>query len=246
MSISLSSAELLVRKLESIGSVSPKEREALRQLEVSRLSVEAHVDIVREGDRPHSVSLLQSGFCCRYKLVADGKRQITSFHIPGDIPDLPSLFVQIADHNFCTLASCQFAVISHASMLALFHEHPPLAHLFWRGTLIDAAIFREWMVGIGRRSAFTRIAHLFCELIVRMQSVGLSSGGSVELPITQTDIGDALGLSTVHVNRTLQELRGAGLITLGRGRLVALNWQGLCDAGEFDESYLHRHTAGAR
>jgi CRP-like cAMP-binding protein len=125
-------------------------------------------------------------------------------------------------------------------MLTLFREQPDLAHLFWRCTLIDAAIFREWMVGIGRRSAFTRIAHLFCELIVRMQAVGLSSGRSIELPLTQTDIADALGLSTVHVNRTLQEIRGAGLVELTRAKLVALNWERLCEAGEFDPTYLHR------
>jgi CRP-like cAMP-binding protein len=101
------------------------------------------------------------------------------------------------------------------------------------------------MVGIGRRSAFTRVAHLFCELIVRMQAVGLSSDYSVELPLTQTDIADALGLSTVHVNRTLQEIRSAGLIKLSRGRLVVLDWEGLCDAGEFEQSYLHRQRAKA-
>ena len=131
-------------------------------------------------------------------------------------------------------------MIPHAAMLALFHEQPQVAHLFWRDTLVDAAVFCEWMVGIGRRSAFTRVAHLFCELIVRMQAVGLCSDYSVELPVTQTDIADALGLSTVHVNRTLQEIRGAGLIKFSRGRLVALDWEGLCDAGEFEQSYLHR------
>jgi CRP-like cAMP-binding protein len=136
-------------------------------------------------------------------------------------------------------------MIPHAAMLSLFHEQPRLAHLFWRDTLIDAAVFREWMVGIGRRSAFTRVAHLFCELIVRMQAVGLSSDYSVELPLTQADIADALGLSTVHVNRTLQEIRSAGLIKLSRGRLVALDWEGLCDAGEFEQSYLHRQRSKA-
>jgi CRP-like cAMP-binding protein len=233
--------ELLIRKLGSIAELSSKNRDALRRIETARVSVDAHTDIVREGASPSSVSLLLSGLCCRYKLVSDGKRQIRPFHIPGDVPDLPSLFLPGADYNLCSLAPSQLALIPHGTMLTLFHEQPDLAHLFWRGTLIDAAIFREWMVGIGRRSAFTRIAHLFCELIVRMQAVGLASGYTIELPLTQTDIADALGLSTVHVNRTLQEIRGAELIELGRGKLMALDWQELCDAGEFDPTYLHQH-----
>jgi CRP-like cAMP-binding protein len=125
-------------------------------------------------------------------------------------------------------------------MLALFAEQPQLAYLFWRDTLIDAAVFREWMVGIGRRSAFKRIAHLFCEMVVRMQAVGLSSNYAIELPLTQADIADALGLSTVHVNRTLQEIRRAGLIKFDRGKLVAADWPGLRQAGEFEQSYLHK------
>lgn len=237
--------ELLIRKLGSHGELSGKERDALRRLEAPRVQVNAHTDIVREGDGPSSVTLVLEGLCCRYKLVSDGKRQITSFHIPGDIPDLPSLFLPVADYNVCALAPSQLAMLPHAAMVTLFREQPDLAHLFWRGTLIDAAIFREWMVGIGRRSAFTRIAHLFCELIVRMQAVGLASGYRIDLPLTQTDIADALGLSTVHVNRTLQEIRGAGLVELSRGKLAALDWQGLCDAGEFDPTYLHRQRTKA-
>src|SRR5262245_57701328 len=158
-------AELLIRKLESIGALSPVERAALRRLEMTPVSVETHHDIVCEGASPTAVTLLLHGFLCRYKLVADGKRQIMSFHIPGDIPDLPSLFLDVMDFNVCSLTPSQLVVIPHSAILALFAEQPQLAYLFWRSTLIDAAVFREWMVGIGRRSAFVRIAHLFCEMI---------------------------------------------------------------------------------
>jgi len=238
-------AELLIRKLESIGALSPAERAALRRLEMTPVSVDAHHDIVCEGASPTAVTLLLHGFLCRYKLVADGKRQIMSFHIPGDIPDLPTLFLDVTDFNVCSLTSSQLAVIPHSALLALFAEQRQLAYLFWRNTLIDAAVFREWIVGIGRRSAFVRIAHLFCEMIVRMQAVGLSSNYSVELPLTQTDIADALGLSTVHVNRTLQEIRAAGLIKFFRGRLIAIDWPGLRKAGEFEQVYLHVQKAAA-
>jgi CRP-like cAMP-binding protein len=238
-------ADLLISKLESVGSVSPAERAALRRLQLMPVSVSAHEDIVREGDSPSVVTLLLQGLLCRYKIVADGKRQIMSFHIPGEIPDLPSLLIHEMDHNVCSLVPSRVAIIPHAAMLALFAEQPQLAYLFWRNTLIDAAVFREWMVGIGRRSAFTRIAHLFCELIVRMQAMGLSSKYSIELPLTQTDIADALGLSTVHVNRTLQEIRAAGLIKFQRGKLVAIDWPGLREAGEFEQIYLHTQKAAA-
>jgi CRP-like cAMP-binding protein len=237
------STELLVRKLESIGSLTAEQRLALHRLESTAVSVDAHEDIVREGDRPHVVTLLLQGFLCRYKILADGKRQIMSFHIPGDVPDLPALFLPMVDHSLSSLVPSQLAVIPRAAMLNLFAEQPPLAHLFWRDTLIDAAVFREWMVGIGRRSAFKRIAHLFCEMILRMQAVGLSSNYSIELPLTQTDIADALGLSTVHVNRTLQEIRRVGLIEFRRGKLVAIDWSGLREAGEFEPAYLHKQIS---
>ncbi|HEY7248375.1 MAG TPA: Crp/Fnr family transcriptional regulator [Xanthobacteraceae bacterium] len=238
--------EFLIRKLESIGSLSSEQCDALRRLEYRCIAVNAHEDIVREGDRPSTVTLVVQGCLGQYKVVTDGKRQILSFYIAGDIPDLPSLFLSAMDHSLCSLAPSQLAVIPRSAMLALFAAQPQLAYLFWRNTLIDAAIFRECMVGIGRRSAFTRVAHFFCEMIVRMQAVGLSSNYAIELPLTQTDIADALGLSTVHVNRTLQVLRGAGLIKLNRGTLVAIDWPGLRAAGEFDQSYLHKlHTDAA-
>jgi CRP-like cAMP-binding protein len=121
----------------------------------------------------------------------------------------------------------------------LLRKCPRVADVMWRDTLVDAAIFREWMMGIGRRSAYTRIAHVLCEVLVKMRAVGIANGGECEFPITQTEIGDALGLSTVHVNRSLQELRAKQLISLKGGFLTVLNWEGLKEAGEFDPTYLH-------
>jgi CRP-like cAMP-binding protein len=119
------------------------------------------------------------------------------------------------------------------------HRCPRVADVLWRDTLIDAAVFREWMIGIGRRSAETRIAHVLCEILVRMRAVGLANQQACDLPVTQAELGDALGLSTVHVNRSLQELRGKGLITLKGSLLTVTNWEGLKKAGEFDPTYLH-------
>ncbi len=135
------------------------------------------------------------------------------------------------------------AFIPHNSILKLTRTCPRVGDVLWRDTLIDAAIFREWMIGIGRRSAYTRIAHVLCEVFVRLKAVDLTNGDRCDWPITQIEIGDALGLSNVHVNRSLQELRADGLIELGGGSLTILDWQGLTKAGEFDLTYLHLNGA---
>jgi CRP-like cAMP-binding protein len=232
-------AHPLVRKLESITDLTPEERQALLDLPMKVQAIGADQDIVREGDRPSRCCLLVQGFACRYKITALGKRQIMAFHIPGDIPDLQSLHLATLDHSLGTITPCEVGFIHHEDMHKLIRHCPRLGDLFWRDTLIDAAIFREWMVGLGRREAYGRIAHLFCEMMVKLRAVGLADGVTCDLPITQTELGDALGTSTVHVNRVLQELRGDGLITLRSGTLTVLDWDGLRQAGEFDPAYLH-------
>jgi CRP-like cAMP-binding protein len=229
----------LIRKLVSISPLTADERQCLATLPLTSKSLPADQDIVREGDRPSECCLVVEGFVCRYKLTESGKRQIFSFHLPGDIPDLQSLHLQVMDHSVMTLTPSKVAFIPHENLKTLMHECPRIADVMWRDTLIDAAVFREWMVGIGRRSAATRIAHVLCEILVRMRAVGLGDGHSCDLPVTQAELGDALGLSTVHVNRSLQELRAMGLITLKGSRLTVENWDGLKEEGEFDPTYLH-------
>jgi CRP-like cAMP-binding protein len=143
------------------------------------------------------------------------------------------------DHSLATLAPSSLAFIQHNDLRTLMRSHPRLGDLLWRDTLIDAAIFRQWMVGLGRREAYGRIAHLLCELLVRLRAVELVEDHAFTLPVTQAELGDAFGLSTVHVNRVLQDLRGDGLITLRGVSLKVLDWEGLKKAGEFDPTYLH-------
>ncbi|WP_366849543.1 Crp/Fnr family transcriptional regulator [Methylobacterium sp.] len=193
---------------------------------------------MRDGDRPSQCCLLLSGWACRYKLLSEGRRQILSFHIPGDPPDLQSLHIQTMDHSLATLTEAKVAFISHESLRDLTARFPGIAAILWRDTLVDAAVFREWMVGMGRRSAFERIAHLFCELYLKLQAVGLAENYRCPLPVTQADLGDALGLSNVHVNRVLQEMRGKSLITLRSHTLVIEDWRELLRFAEFDPSYL--------
>ncbi len=229
----------LIRKLESIAELSAEEKSAVRSLPLVLKNLPGDTDIVRDGDRPSECCLIVEGFACRYKITPAGKRQIMSFHIPGDIPDLQSLHLRVMDHSVGTLTPCRLAFIPHESLRDLMRRHPRIADAFWRDTLIDAAVFREWMVGIGRRSAYQRIAHLLCEMLVRCRAVGLTEDHAYELPVTQEELGDALGISAVHVNRVLQDLRQDGLIVL-RGRYVSTpDWEGLKVAGEFDPTYLH-------
>jgi CRP-like cAMP-binding protein len=221
----------LIRKLESIAVLSDEERQAILCLPLRVSTLGADQDIVREGDRASECCVIIDGFACRYKLLHDGRRQIMSFHISGDIPDLQSLHLNVMDHSLGTLTPSTVGSVPHESVRELIKQCPVIGDLFWRDTMIDSAVFREWMVGMGRRSAYARIAHLLCEILIRLKAVGLESDHACELPVTQNELGDALGLSTVHVNRTLQELRGDGLITL-RGTLLKIeNWEGLKKAG---------------
>ncbi|WP_245435323.1 Crp/Fnr family transcriptional regulator [Microvirga calopogonii] len=229
----------LLWKLDSIFSLSDEEKQALVDLPMRIKVMEANCDIVRDRDKPSECCLVLSGLVCRYKILSDGRRQIMGFYIPGDIPDLQSLHLHVMDHSVGTLSTSSIALIPHENLRDLLGRYPNLAAALWRDTLIDAAIFREWMIGLGRRSAYQRIAHLLCELQVRMKAVGLASESGYELPLTQNELGDALGLSTVHVNRVLQDLRGEGVIVLRGGSLHIPDWEALQVAGDFDPAYLH-------
>jgi CRP-like cAMP-binding protein len=231
--------ERLIRKLESIAQVNDTERRALGSLPLRLKRYADNDDIVQQGDALSECCLVLEGFLCRYKILGRGQRQIVSFHIPGDMPDAQSLHLKVIDHSLGALASSQVAFIPHAAMNDIMRDHPRLAAAFWRDTLIDAAIFREWLCGLGRRHAYERLAHLVCELFVKYQAVGLTRDGSFELPLTQAEYGDALGLSTVHVNRSIQALRHEGLIASKGSRTRILDWEGLKKAGDFDPTYLH-------
>jgi CRP-like cAMP-binding protein len=237
---SRSERDRLVRKLESIGDMSADEKAAIYELPTQVRTLTDGEDIVLEGERPTQCCLILTGFVCRYKLLPDGRRQIFSFHTPGDFPDLQSLHVKTMDHSVATLAESRLGFIEHTYLHELIRRFPDLGSLLWRDTLIDAAIFREWMVGIGRRSAHQRIAHLLCEMALRFEAVGLTHDHNYQFPITQVEMGDALGLTDVHVNRILRSLREEQLVITDRAGVRILDWEGLKALGEFDPTYLHQ------
>jgi len=175
----------LLAKLESLFALAEAERRAIVDLPLQVTHLRADQDIVREGDRPTRSCTLLEGFAAMFKVTAEGKRQITAFHIPGDIPDLQSLHLEVLDTSLGTLTPCTVGFIQHEALHALCDRHPRIAKALWRETLVDAAIFREWTVNVGRREAYARIAHILCELMVRLQVVGLTQDHTAQIPITK-------------------------------------------------------------
>jgi CRP-like cAMP-binding protein len=229
----------MIRKIESICTLNDDERRALQNLPMQVMAIKADQDIVREGDRPSRSCLILSGFACTYKVTAQGKRQIVSFNLPGDVPDLQSLHLKVLDNSVSTISPCSVGFIAHEALRDVCNRYPRIAAAFWRETLIDAAIFREWVMNVGRRETYNRMAHVLCELMVRLRAVGLAEGHSCDLPITQGEFADALGVTNVHVNRVIQQLRAEGLIELSGDRLNIPDWEKLKQVGEFDPTYLH-------
>jgi CRP-like cAMP-binding protein len=241
----LSSQNPLVRKLDHIFPLTSEEKALLDSVCTRTLDFEANEHLVLDGDRPTDCNLLLHGMTCRNHVTAGGKRQIFSFHIPGDIFDAQSFLLQKMDHTVTALTACTVALIPHSKMVEITERYPRIARAIWKDTLVDAAVFREWIMNVGQRNAHQRLAHLMCELYVRHDVMGLAEGLSIPWPITQQDFGDATGLSSVHVNRTLMDIRGKGLITLTKSRLTIHDWEGLVKEGEFDPDYLHLKTNGA-
>jgi CRP-like cAMP-binding protein len=194
--------------------------------------------IVRENAPLSQCTLLLEGVCYRYKDADHGKRQILAIHFPGDFVDLHSFPLKRLEHNVGALTAVTMAAVPHDAVRSILAKSPRLTELLWRSTLIDAAMNREWLVSVGARSAIARLAHLFCELFVRLRKIGRTRGQSFDLPLTQADLGEATGLTAVHTNRMLRHLRERGAITFQRGVATILDFDLLASIGEFDPAYL--------
>ncbi|WP_336492450.1 Crp/Fnr family transcriptional regulator [Methylobacterium nigriterrae] len=230
----------LVMKLEHGARLADEDRATLRTLSADIRQVEGQQDLIHEGDRPENVHLVMSGFACRYKVLVNGKRQILAFLIPGDFCDPHVTILGAMDHSICTLSPCTIVEISRETIADLTMNHPRITRALRWATLVDEGILREWLTGMGQRSSESQTAHLFCELLLRLQTVCLATPNSYRLPVTQIDLADALGVSAVHVNRTLQQLRADGLITLKRSVLTIVDVDRLEAFAGFNSNYLHR------
>ena len=231
--------QVLIKKLQIGGSLTADEIHALLSAIKPRGQVPRHSDIVAEGSTPECCILIMSGFACRYKLLPEGGRQIQAFKIAGDLPDLYGFILGSTDHAIGALTTCEVAVILHKELQQICQTFPNIARALWRDSLIDGAIAREWLTGVARRDAYSRTAHLICEQYSRMKAVGLARDGILEFPVTQAEIADALGLSTVHVNRTMKTLSREKLISYRNHDITILRWPELQAAGQFDPEYLH-------
>ncbi|WP_249159766.1 Crp/Fnr family transcriptional regulator [Bradyrhizobium tropiciagri] len=232
-------SKALLRKITVSNKLDEEDVGSLEKLPIERRMMGPREIVVRDGERPTQCCLVVEGFMFRAKTTFDGQRQILSLHIPGEIPDLQSLHLGIMDHDLVTLTSCTLGLIPHDVLKQLNSVRPNVAAALWRETLIDAAIFREWIVNVGRRTGLARMAHLLSELRRRLEAIGRASDGAFRLPITQAELADCLAMSTVHVNRVLQELRREGLIEVERSAFRLLDQPKLEDLGQFDPHYLH-------
>jgi len=210
---------------------------------VSR-TIAARRDLIREGEKPKFVHLIVDGWACRYKTLPDGRRQIVAFFVPGDFCDLNVYILKEMDHSVGAITRLSVADISREEMDNITANFPRITQALWWEALVTNAIQREWTLNIGQRTAYERIGHLLLELHMRLRTVGLTQDGSCDFPLTQNDLADATGLTAVHVNRTLQELRRDGLIELERKRLNIPNLRRLQDASMFNANYLHLDHEG--
>jgi CRP-like cAMP-binding protein len=228
----------LLLKLRARDIVSDEEERVLRESVGPVRKVGADRTLIRSGITLSESTLLISGVACRYKDLADGQRQIMELHLAGDFLDLHSFLLKRLEHNVGSLSPVQMTTVPHDRLRFVTENYPHLARMLWFSTLLDASIHRERILSVGRRTALARIAHLLCELYVRLEIVGLASNLRYLLPITQGDIADANGLTSVHVNRMLKKLRDEELLTFRSGEVVIHDWERLQQVAEFTPSYL--------
>jgi len=237
-----STLEPMVRKLEYWTKLTADDRVALLALPHTVKTFERSHYVIREYERATHSCVMLSGFSVRSKTVATGHRQICAIHIRGDLVDLQNSLLKIADHSVQMLTTGKVAMIPRAEILKIAFERPKVGQAMWLDTLVDASIFREWIANVGRRDARTRIAHLLCEFALRLKVAGLGEDNRYELPMTQEQLADATGLTSVHVNRTIRRLEEDGLIQRPNPRSITIgDWRKLADAGDFDSNYLHLH-----
>lgn len=228
-----------IETLSSRGAIPPAACEAFLAIRCESESFETYRDLIREGDPTKACCLLVSGMTSRYKTLRNGGRQIVSFHVAGDMVDLQSCLMRISDHGIRAHTPVTVLRFAHTDILRLAEAHPELGRAFWFDTLVDAAIFREWTLNVGRRTGRERIAHLLLECAYRMKAAGLTDGVEFVLPVTQADLADAVGMSPVHVNRSMQWLRSSKLIrTQGKVVTIADRDRMVALAG-FQDTYLH-------
>lgn len=234
-------------RLSQFAELRDEEAEALDRLVAETDSFEADSDVIREGQRVDWVDVVVEGWLCRYHVLENGRRQITAFLVPGDMCDLHGFLLREMDHSVGALTAGRLARIPRQAMAEVAHRHPALGRAFQWSTLVDEAVLRQWIVNVGRRTAFERTAHLVWELFLRLEAVGRAGDLSFRFPLTQQELADTLGMSIVHTNRTLQRLKSEGVLATGNGVLTVRDAGRLQAIAGFNPTYLHfREQFGLR
>ena len=231
--------DVLIRKLRARHEVSAEEEDALRDMRWSELRFERNQVMVRGGEELNHSMLLLSGFVVRSKLANDGSRQIVETNMSGDFIDLHGFILKRLEHEISAASRCAVATVPHEELKRVTDARPRLTRVLWFQTLVDAAIHREWMLVLGKKRSRARIAQFFCEMHTRLELVGIADGGSYELPFSQEELADITGMTPVHLNRCLKELRDGGLVTFRNGRVELHDVEGVRRAAQFDPAYLH-------
>jgi CRP-like cAMP-binding protein len=229
----------MVTKLAQSHPLDEDDRSAILALPYRVIQLRPQEHIVREGDRPQHCCLMLGGFAFRHKVAGNGGRQIFSIHMKGDLADLQNSLLGFADHNLQALTQVEAAMIPIEAIQTLAFARPSVGRAMWYETLVDASIFREWTLNVGRREARVRMAHMLCEFALRLETAGLGQRCDYELPMTQEQLADALGLTSVHTNRMLMALAQDGLIVRTQRSVKIVDWPGLQSAGDFHPAYLH-------
>ncbi len=228
-----------LKKLRQITTINADEERAIRAAVSSTRRIAAHELLVTAGEDLSASNLLLHGWLARSKDLSGGECQVTQLHVPGDFADLHGFTMKRLDHDVMAMTESTVAVVPHDRFRKMTDAFPRLERIYWFLTNIDASMHREWALSLGQRSAISRMAHLFCELFFRLKTVGKATDDGYEMPLTQRELSECLGLTVVHANRTIQELRRRGLIELEKGHLTILDRRGLYGVADFDPAYLY-------
>ena len=234
----------LFLNLETLDVLDERDRHTLEQAISQVITIPAHATIVRANTRLTDCKLLLEGYVCRCKDLASGQRQIVGLHMAGDFIDLHSFLLKKLDHDIVTLTPVRAASVPHAALERVTEANPRLTRTLWHSTLRDASVHREWILSIGQRSGIGRMAHLICEMYLRSRAAGLTDGASFPFPLTQIELGEACGMTSVHTNRMLQQLRREQAVAMSMKRVRILDWNRLVEIAEFDPAYLYLESIG--
>ncbi|WP_306110938.1 MULTISPECIES: Crp/Fnr family transcriptional regulator [Roseovarius] len=229
----------LTRKLRNGAALSGEDVERLERIALTSRCVPANTDLIKEHETTEYVHVIESGVACRYKITPDGRRAILALLLPGDFCDLHVAILDHMDHSIGTLQESRVSRVSRDDVLQMLSASPAISRACWWATLVDEAVLREWLVNVGRRRTDQQLAHLFCELYTRLEAVGLAENGRFRMPFTQTTLGDLVGVTQVHVQRTMTQLRDKGLITQQDREIGLHDFNAVAEYSDFDATYLH-------